>query len=153
MCRIGLFIEDQAHETFIKALLKRFEAEYGVPFELIQRSSLRGGDRITNELRQYISDLKKDKERIPHLLIIARDGNCKSYQERKNEMEKLVGLSLKCLVVYAIPDPHIERWLLLDSRAFKKAVGVGCKAPDLKCDPELGSSACRISSPKRRFRF
>lgn len=34
----------------------------------------------------------------------------------------------------AIPDPHIERWLLLDSRGFKQVLGRGCAAPDRKCD-------------------
>ena len=37
-------------------------------------------------------------------------------------------------MVLAIPDPHIERWLLLDGAAFKAAVGQGCDAPDQKCD-------------------
>jgi hypothetical protein len=34
----------------------------------------------------------------------------------------------------AVPDPHIERWLLLDSAAFKAVLGRGCEAPDFKCD-------------------
>lgn len=37
-------------------------------------------------------------------------------------------------VAYAIPDPHVERWLLLDSTAFKKVLGKGCSAPGQKCD-------------------
>ena|SRR5579872_4284713 len=40
-------------------------------------------------------------------------------------------------VVYAIPDPHIERWLLLDSNAFKKVLGKGCDAPPRKCERDL----------------
>ncbi len=36
-------------------------------------------------------------------------------------------------MVLAIPDPHIERWLLLDGAAFKTVFGTGCNAPDLKC--------------------
>ena len=28
---------------------------------------------------------------------------------------------------------HIERWLLLDSSAFKRVLGKGCAAPDSKC--------------------
>ena len=34
----------------------------------------------------------------------------------------------------ATPDPHIERWLLLDGSAFKAVFGKGCEAPDQKCD-------------------
>jgi hypothetical protein len=36
--------------------------------------------------------------------------------------------------VYAIPDPHIERWLLLDAAAFKAVLGRGCEAPQQKCE-------------------
>jgi hypothetical protein len=36
-------------------------------------------------------------------------------------------------IICAIPDPHIERWLLLDSEAFKRVLGRGCDAPDQKC--------------------
>ena len=37
-------------------------------------------------------------------------------------------------MILAIPDPHIERWLLLDGAAFKTVFGKGCDAPDQKCD-------------------
>lgn len=33
-----------------------------------------------------------------------------------------------------IPDPHIERWFLLDSEAFKNVYGMGCAKPDYKCE-------------------
>ena len=36
--------------------------------------------------------------------------------------------------MYAIPDPHIERWLLLDSAAFKAVLGRGCEVPQQKCE-------------------
>lgn len=36
--------------------------------------------------------------------------------------------------VCAVPDPHIERWLLLDSAAFKEVLGKGCPAPDQRCE-------------------
>lgn len=36
--------------------------------------------------------------------------------------------------VCAVPDPHIERWLLVDSAAFKTVFGRGCDAPDQKCE-------------------
>jgi len=38
-------------------------------------------------------------------------------------------------VVYAIPDPHIERWYIMDQRAFKDGVGLekGADMPEYKC--------------------
>ena len=37
-------------------------------------------------------------------------------------------------LIHALPDPHVERWLLIDSQAFKAVFGKGCKAPDQKCE-------------------
>ena len=37
-------------------------------------------------------------------------------------------------IVLAVPDPHIERWLLLDGAAFKAVFDRGCRAPDQKCN-------------------
>ena len=37
-------------------------------------------------------------------------------------------------VILAPPDPHVERWLLLDGAAYKAVFGKGCDTPDLKCD-------------------
>jgi hypothetical protein len=53
--------------------------------------------------------------------------------DRKREIDG-VSDKFKQLMVCAIPDPHIERWLLLDSAAFKSIFGRGCKAPDQKCE-------------------
>ena len=37
------------------------------------------------------------------------------------------------LVSCAIPDPHIEQWMLVDPRAFRAVFGRGCTLPALKC--------------------
>lgn len=65
--------------------------------------------------------------------MVAVDANCKGYGERRKEVEDAVG-DWKDWTVCAVPDPHVERWLLVDSAAFKEALGRGCAAPDLKCD-------------------
>ena len=51
--------------------------------------------------------------------------------ERRREVE--IGDPPAPLIL-AIPDPHVERWLLLDGAAFKSVFGRGCDAPDRKCD-------------------
>ncbi|HPB65449.1 MAG TPA: restriction endonuclease [Spirochaetales bacterium] len=38
--------------------------------------------------------------------------------------------------IHAIPDPHVERWVLNDSAAFKAVFGKGCAAPDQKCEKD-----------------
>src|SRR5205085_8861858 len=69
----------------------------------------------------------------PDCIVVARDANCKGFRYWEREMDALVPEPLRYLIVHAVPDPHIERWLLLDSAAFAQAVGRGCGAPDRKC--------------------
>jgi len=72
---------------------------------------------------------------LPDLIIVAIDANCQTYLKTRLEIEK-VNQRYKHLTIHAIPDPHIERWLLLDSLAFKIVLGQGCRAPDQKCEKD-----------------
>lgn len=68
---------------------------------------------------------------MPNLIIVATDANCEGWKERVKELDDQ---NAPAPIVFAIPDPHIERWLLLDGVAFKAIFDKGCKAPDLKCN-------------------
>ena len=85
------------------------------------------------ELRIYLRDLKKQGGPWPLMVIVATDANCEGLNYRITEISKHTRRA-HAPVVLAIPDPHVERWLLLDGAAFKAAVGQGCDAPDQKCD-------------------
>ncbi|MBI4331970.1 MAG: hypothetical protein HY673_11875 [Chloroflexi bacterium] len=131
--RVGLFVEDFGHEAFIKALVERIARQYGIGVE-IKPYSVRGGHgRALAELKEYVRDLERGRVNLPDLLIVARDANCKGYLERKQEIDRVTD-KFKDLTICAIPDPHIQRWLLLDSAAFKAVLGKGCAAPDQKCN-------------------
>jgi hypothetical protein len=132
MHRIILFVEDYGHEEFITSLIERLTHEQGIPIKIIRRSVRGGHGKVLTEFKRFLSHLKNEREELPDLLIIATDANCKGYAERKKEIDK-IAVEYKNLTLYAIPEPHIERWLLLDSAAFKSATGKGCKAPDKKC--------------------
>ena len=133
MRRISLFVEDFGQENVLKTLVERFAEEYSVEVR-VYTASVRGGvGKMLTELKEYLRDLKRSQDAFSDLLIIGRDANCKGYVTRRNELEQNL-TSYDGLVLYAIPDPHIERWLLLDSAAFKSVLGKGCSAPDKKCD-------------------
>ncbi len=133
MPSITLFVEDFGHEEFITAWIERFSRETLVHVE-IRRYSVRGGHgRAIEELRQFVGDVRAAREAWPDLLIVAIDANCQGFAVRHKEIEKAMG-DLSFRVVLAVPDPHIERWLLLDAAAFKNVLGKGCQAPDFKCD-------------------
>lgn len=133
MREIALFVEDHAHHLFLKALISRLTSEYEIQVILNWRNVRRGHGAVIKELKQYVRDLHRDHAGLPDLVIVATDANCKGMKERMNEIaaatkEELID------IVCAIPDPHIERWLLLDSAAFKTVFGRGCIAPDFKCE-------------------
>ena len=133
MFSINLFVEDHGHEAVLTALIQRLSQQYGVSIKTIAKTSTGGHGRVLSTLKEYISDLKDGQEAMADLLIVATDGNCLGYLKRKQEIDKAMK-SFISPVIYAIPDPHVERWLLLDSAAFKQVLGKGCSAPDHKCD-------------------
>jgi hypothetical protein len=127
--KIAAFVEDFAHRQVIGALIDRIAAELGIEVHLDWRNARRGYGMVVRELKEYLRDLGRQGD-LPDLVVVATDANCKGLSERTRQVpvdESPVP------VVLAIPDPHIERWLLLDGAAFKSALGHGCRAPDQKC--------------------
>ena len=133
MRNISLFVEDVAHEDFLTALIRRIADDYNITVS-IRASSVQGGHgTVITELKQYLRDLQHNKEDLPHLIIVGTDSNCKGLSERETEINQVTS-DLGDLVISMVPEPHIERWLLLDSAAFKTVFGKGCPVPDQKCE-------------------
>ncbi|OHB72111.1 MAG: hypothetical protein A2V70_10515 [Planctomycetes bacterium RBG_13_63_9] len=132
MREISLFAEDYGHESVLLPLITRIAAQYEVRTK-IRPVSVRGGyGQVETELGQYVKELGRYKEGLPDLVIVATDANCDGFKSRRRMLQKVAD-QLRDRVVYAVPDPHIERWLLRDPAAFKVALGVACTAPDQKC--------------------
>ena len=130
MREVALFVEDNARQRVVGALLRRLADESGLSVRLDWRSATRGRGRVLHEMRRYLNDLARQGGH-PDLIVVATDANCVGLQQRIRDIDASGALSP---VVLAIPDPHIERWLLLDGGAFKTVFGKGCAAPDQKCD-------------------
>ena len=130
MREVALFVEDSAHRQVIGALVQRLADERGVAVRLDWRSAVRGHGRVVQEFKRYLDDLRREGG-YPDLIVVATDANCSGLQQRIRDIDASGALSP---VVLAVPDPHIERWLLLDGAAFKRVFGRGCDAPDRKCD-------------------
>ena len=130
MHRIALFGEDFAHQEVIGALVSKVADEQGVAVGLDWRSATGGRPRLVDEFERFLRDLERQSDTRPELVVIATDANCLGLNRREREIPSR---SLAFPVVKAIPDPHVERWLLLDGAAFKTVFGAGCDAPDLKC--------------------
>jgi hypothetical protein len=133
MIKVIVFGEDYAHEVVLCTLLNRLAVECKVPVEVHVRSAAGGHGRMLQELKDYVRELKRGRASLPDLFVVARDANCEGYVKRVKEITDTVE-GYEGLIVPAVPDPHVERWLLIDSHAFKKVLGQGCQAPDRKCD-------------------
>ena len=133
MREIALFGEDFAHQQVVGALVRRLADEYGIDVRLEWRSAVRGHGRVVQELDRYLRDLARGGER-PDLIIVGTDANCRGLNERVREIGSP---DAPASIVLAVPDPHIERWLLLDGAAFRRVFGRGCDAPDRKCSRDL----------------
>jgi hypothetical protein len=131
MREIALFAEDYAHQLVIGALVKRIAGEYNIDVRLDWRSAVGGYGKVITEVSNYMRDLVRQGNPRPDLIVVATDANCKGLNER---MREIVSRDDVPPMIRAIPDPHIERWLLLDGSAFKAVFGMGCGAPDRKCD-------------------
>ena len=130
MHKVALFVEDNAHRQVVGALVQRLADESRMTVQLDWRSAVGGRGRVVQELKRYLKDLTMQGGH-PDLIVAATDANCIGLQQRIREVDASAAVSP---VVLAVPDPHIERWLLLDGAAFKSVFDKGCNAPDRKCN-------------------
>ena len=130
MHEIALFGEDHAHEVVVGALVARIAEESGIEIRQQWRSATGGHGRVARQLDRYVRHLRAHGGPWPALVVVATDANCQGFRER---VRQVTPRDAPAPVVLAVPDPHVERWLLLDGAAFKAVFGQGCKAPDRKC--------------------
>jgi hypothetical protein len=132
---IDVFCEDSFHENFVGAMLRRFESDYGVPVSCRFLSSRGGLSQMHGEFTDFLRDLARGQLPHPDSVVVVLDANCVGYNERKGIMDRVVRAypAFQQIVSYAIPDPHIERWMLVDDAAFQTVFGRGCTLPALKC--------------------
>lgn len=131
------FLEDSAQEALIPNLVRRLIADEGKnpqDYEL-KVLSARGGGSI-RAYKEFIKSVKKHKAPAADVLIVGSDGNCNGFAKRRSQLNDAAKDVPYSAIVTAIPDPHIERWYLLDNQALAHAAGVPVQAtpPATKCD-------------------
>ncbi len=129
---VYLFAEDVGHELVVGALVRRIAADAGLEVA-VRPQSVRGGyGRTVAAVRQYAAAVRRGREATPDVLVVATDADRAGHAERFKAIRDTAGPELAGRLVCAIPEPHVERWLLVDGHAFRVAVGRGCSAPDQK---------------------
>jgi len=131
-----LFVEDRAHEEFLKAALARLARQEGRTLNLRVRSARGGHGRALGELMLYQKSVTKIPPMggLPDLLCVAIDANCRRYHEACQEVYGKLERPFRERAIVACPDPHIERWYLADPDSFAEVVGVRPKVGRRKCE-------------------
>ncbi len=139
MREIVLFVEDDAHQKIIGGLVQRRAIDHSISVKLNWLNAEGGHGRVIQVLRAYMRDMARHGSPISDLIIVATDANCSGHNEHTREINRATASVNTPLppVVQAVPDPHIERWLLLDGAAFSRVLGRGCDAPEQKCSRDL----------------
>src|SRR5438128_11532833 len=121
---VDLFVEDYAHEQFLRALLYRLAREERQPVRVRVRSARGGHGRALAELSLYQQSVLKapGDMTMPDLLVIAVDANCKRFNAARRDIEASTTMPFKERAIVACPDPHIERWYLADPNSFATLV-------------------------------
>ena len=138
--RLGYFLEDIAHEKFIVALVERVSRERGLTPEILEHvvyNASGGKGRTMAELRHFLRDAQRGVVPPTPVLIVAVDGNCQGYIEKRNEIMRLAqDYHFAGTLVCAIPDPHIERWYMADPEGLRQAIRATVRPvlPAYKCE-------------------
>jgi len=138
--RIGYFLEDIGQERFLEALVNRVAREVGLPSRRLRhevRNATGGRGVVLDELRRFLRDVNHERECLFTLLVVAIDGDCHGYRERRDEIRTIVEQSgYPGLVICAVPNPHIERWYLADPRGLQQVLEVSSipEVPSYKCE-------------------
>jgi hypothetical protein len=120
---VDLFVEDRAHEEFLKPLLLRIAGEEKVAVEVRVRSARGGHARAIEEFRLFQRLIEKGAEATPDFDVVGIDGNCVTFAKKRDEIRDATGAAFQNRVTAACPDPHVERWYLADPDSFQAVVG------------------------------
>lgn len=142
---VDLFVEDRAQEEFLRPLLNRVADDEGFNISLQFRNARGGVRRAMEEFEQYrrLLDSGLPSGRNPDLLVVAMDGNCSTFTVKKTRIEGSTRENFRHMLISACPNPHIERWFLVDPDSFHKVVGYR---------PDVGSEKCERGHYKRLLR-
>ena len=134
---IVFFLEDAAQEAIMPPLFARLLRERGIAagrYEIRVLSS-RGGDSI-RAYESFLKELASGSQFAPDALVVGSDGNCKGYAVRRQQLREIAKSNAPTIsIITAVPDPHVERWYMLDPKALAEVVGCAVVAavPAYKC--------------------
>ncbi len=144
--RVGYFLEDIGHKEFIPALVERIADKAGLVSRTLEHviyNASGGKGQAITELKNFLRDMARGVVSPTPVLVVAIDGNCQGYMEKRNEIQQIAELhEYPGQLVCAIPDPHIERWYIADPPGFQQAI-------EARIQPSLPAYKCERGRYKR----
>ena len=136
---VDLFVEDIAHEMFLRALATRLAREERVTPEFRVRTSIGGHGRVLQELELYQRNLERGSGglQLPDAALVATDANCQGHVAAKRSVSTALRPALMDRTVVVCPDPHIERWYMADPDSFGEIVGSRPRLGRRKCQRDV----------------
>lgn len=137
--KIIYFLEDRAQEQFMLALVERIASEVSIPSRVLSPNVIsgRGGSTVVKEFGKFVRDRRKAGVAGAAMIVVAVDGDCQGHAKKAAQLLKKLEPTdpFRDIVAFAIPDPHIERWYLIDQAALSRAAGLthGIAPPAYKC--------------------
>ncbi len=135
--RIFFFLEDAAQEAIMPPIFARVLREKKIPEERCEFRVLnsRGGDSIRS-YKQFLDEVANHSQPAPDAFVVGSDGNCKGSTVRREQLRAIAqAQSPTVRLITAVPDPHVERWYMLDPKALAEVVGCSVvpAVPSHKC--------------------
>lgn len=133
---VDIFVEDHAHEAFIRAAINRCAREKDKIIDLRVRNARGGHGRVMSELKLFQRAILTTSEfsPIPDVIVIAIDANCKGAMQAQKNIAKNIEIEFTDRTVIACPDPHIEKWYMADPNSFYEIIGRQPRIMKSKCE-------------------
>lgn len=127
-----------------RALIRRLEPMLGIRMSIIA-SITSGHGGILTEIKGFQLSIKTGAipSGSPDLLLVLRDANCAKFSDIKKEIVAEIDNSIFPFFVVGCPDPHVERWLLIDSQAISQVFGFSAEIPSYKCERDFYKNALK----------
>lgn len=147
--RIGYFLEDRGHENFIRSLTRRIAFTADIHERRLDeyvRSATGGSGNAISQYEMFLLDVAGDRDSVFDVLIVAVDSNCAGYTEKVGVLRaaaEKAGYRMLDSIVYAVPEPHIEKWYMNDPAALSAALEVQKQVmpPQHKCEKGIYKKA------------
>lgn len=143
--RVDCFVEDEAHEILLRAVLERFESDLSL--EIVPRfPSARGGAAQAQlQFRAYqgLVRQRREAEGAPDLLILAVDCDCRPSADCRRMIDGNIDPAVFPESVSARPHSHVEAWYMADPESFYQVVGAEPPPHDDPCEPDVHKQRLR----------